>query len=527
MTTLTVLDPARSETLDARRTTRAPRHDLPPDLLRDASNRLSIVALVSGLLWMIGSALAHIVGITPSYQHVHDADSSHALVIPDVIVAGIVAVSFGLFFYARSATRNPRVIVNLGLGYMVLISVAMGQMFHWAPLPSTAQPTPMISWIGATLLLFAAILPATPGRTFAAGIFAASMNPVGMLIAKARGNWDFGPNINVLLMHYPDYLLVGVAVVISHIFTRLGEQVSEAREMGSYQLGDLLGRGGMGEVFRARHRMLARPAAIKLIRREMLMEGSAEMAEATVTRFRREAEAAASLQSPHTVALYDFGVTQDQTLYLVMELLDGFDLEALVRDHGPLPANRVVHIVCQICASLDEAHARGLVHRDIKPANIHVGRFSLRHDFVKVLDFGLVKAIGANDAEQMLKSAAGQTPGTPAYMAPEMALDKDVDGRADLYALGCVAYYALTGKLVFEASSAIQMLARHVCDPPQRPSDVTAQPVPSELESVLLTCLAKDPADRPPTAAALAQQLEAIQLEPWTEDQARGWWAAH
>jgi serine/threonine-protein kinase len=327
-------------------------------------------------------------------------------------------------------------------------------------------------------------------------------------------------------MHYPDYMLVGVAVAISHIFTSLGEQVSLAREMGSYQLGELIGRGGMGEVYLAKHRMLARPAAIKLIRREMLVEGSAQMAEATVTRFRREAQAAASLQSPHTVALYDFGVTHDQTLYLVMELLDGLDLEALVRDHGPLPANRVIHILRQACASLEEAHARGLVHRDVKPANIHVGRFSFKHDFVKVLDFGLVKAAGAGQDEHTLRTATGQTPGTPAYMAPEMALDKEVDGRADLYALGCVAYYALTGKLVFEATSAVQMLARHVCDAPAPPTERTGQPISPELERIVLACLAKAPGDRPPSAAALAQQLASVELERWTEEQARSWWAA-
>lgn len=158
-------------------------------------------------------------------------------------------------------------------------------------------------------------------------------------------------------MHYPDYLLVGVAVVISHVVTTLGRQVTKAREMGSYQLGELLGRGGMGEVYKASHRMLARPAAIKMIRPEML--GGTDSAEAAraIARFRREAEAAAHLQSAHTVDLYDFGVTEDKTLYLVMELLEGMDLESLVRQHGPMPAPRVVHVLRQVCDSLEEAHA--------------------------------------------------------------------------------------------------------------------------------------------------------------------------
>src|SRR5204863_3936278 len=211
---------------------------------------------------------------------------------------------------------------------------------------------------------FSAIVPSTRTKTLLAGLFAASMNPVAMLWARAQGYWDFGPASNALLMHYPDYLLVGVAVVISHVVTTLGRQVTKAREMGSYQLGELLGRGGMGEVYRATHRMLARPAAIKLIRPEMLRAQN-ESAQLTAQRFRREAEAAASLRSPHTVELYDFGVTEDQTMYFVMEMLDGMDLQSLVGAHGALPAARAIHILRQICDSLDEAHARGLVHRDI------------------------------------------------------------------------------------------------------------------------------------------------------------------
>ena len=239
--------------------------------------------------------------------------------------------------------------------------------------------------------MFAAIVPSTPAKTLLAGVLAVSMNPIGMWIARARGLWNFEAATDALLMHYPDYLLLGVAVVISHVVTGLGQQVAKAREMGSYQLGELLGRGGMGEVYHATHRMLARPAAIKLIRPEVIGGSDPAAAQLAVARFRREAETAASLRSPHTVELYDFGVTDDQTLYFVMELLEGLNLESLVRRHGPLPAGRVVHILRQVCASLEEAHERGLVHRDIKPANIHVGRMGLVYDFVKVLDFGLVK----------------------------------------------------------------------------------------------------------------------------------------
>jgi serine/threonine-protein kinase len=329
-------------------------------------------------------------------------------------------------------------------------------------------------------------------------------------------------------MHYPDYILVGAAVVITHVMTKLGQQVTKAREMGSYQLGELLGRGGMGEDYKATHRMLARPAAIKLIRTETLGAVDEEAAKLAITRFRREAEAAANLRSEHTVELYDFGVTDDGTLYLVMEFLNGMDLETLVRESGQLPAGRVIHILRQVCDSLEEAHALGLVHRDIKPANIHLGQVGLRHDFVKVLDFGLVKEVSkVSDVESSLATIPGQMAvGTPAYMAPEMALGEPVDGRADIYALGCVAYYLTTGQLVFEADKAFQMIAKHLQAAPVPPSLRTDRPVSPELESLILRCLAKDAKDRPQSASELAQALDWIPTDAWGEDKAKEWWEA-
>jgi serine/threonine protein kinase len=313
----------------------------------------------------------------------------------------------------------------------------------------------------------------------------------------------------VLLMHYPNYLMLGVAVVISHVVARLGQQVTKERELGSYRLGELLGRGGMGEVYRATHRMLARPAAIKLIRPEVLASSDDSMAQTATARFRREAEAAARLRSPHTVELYDFGVTEDGTLYLVMELLEGTNLELLVRQNGPLDPNRVVHILAQVCESLEEAHTYGLIHRDIKPANIHIGRLGLQDDFVKVLDFGLVRST-AGPSEESLTGAAGTTPGTPAYMAPEMAHDRTVDGRADLYSLGCVAYYLLTGHLVFEGDTPLQTILKHIQQPPEPPSERTDRTIPAELEALVLACLAKRPDERPRSAGDLGQRLAAI-----------------
>jgi serine/threonine-protein kinase len=418
--------------------------------------------------------------------------------------------------------------MDLALVYMIACAAGIGLMIHWGPPSATPLDSrPMITWTAPVILMFAALMPASPWKMLVAGFLAASMDPLGMVLAQAAGSHHFGPLRNAFIMHYPSYLLLGVAVVISNVVTRLGKQVAKEREMGSYQLGQLLGRGGMGEVYKATHRMLARPAAIKLIHPEVLAARDRKSAGLAVARFKREADAAAKLRSPHTVELYDFGQAEDGTLYFVMELLEGMDLETLVRQEGPLPEKRVIHILRQVCESLEEAHASGLVHRDIKPANIHVGRVGLRHDFVKVLDFGLVKSVTSPPGEDSMATAAGLTPGTPAYMAPEMALGEKVDGRADIYALGCVAYFVISGQLVFEATNGLQLIAKHLQDVPAPPSSRTELDVSPEFERVVLACLAKRPEDRPQTAAELDRMLAEVETEPWSEEDATHWWRTH
>jgi serine/threonine-protein kinase len=480
------------------------------------------MSLVAAGLWVIGTILGRLA--MPSMGGGESFLLS--LTMSDAIAAASVVVSLLLFAYTRTANRDPQRILDIGQGYMIVTALALGLTFHSGPILPTRSVSPEISWTGAVILMFSAIVPNTRTKTLFAGLAAASMNPLGMLWARAHGYWDFGPASNALLMHYPDYLLVGVSLVISHVVTRLGRQVAKAREMGSYQLGELLGRGGMGEVYKASHRMLARPAAIKLIRPEMLGGSDPAVAARAIARFRREAEAAAHLRSAHTVDLYDFGVTEDQTLYLVMEFLDGMDLESLVRLHGPMPAPRVIHVLRQVCDSLEEAHARGLVHRDIKPANIHLGRVGCREDFVKVLDFGLVKTPSA-DAAASLVTAENIIMGTPAYMAPEMAVGGHVDGRTDLYALGCVAYYLLTGQQVFSGDTPLKVITEHLQAAPIPPSERTELPIPAALEHLVLRCLAKKPEERPQNARQLAQSLDSIDGMRWSEEEAVRWWNLH
>jgi serine/threonine-protein kinase len=302
----------------------------------------------------------------------------------------------------------------------------------------------------------------------------------------------------------------------------LAAAASQGQEMGSYRLEELLGRGGMGEVWRASHRLLARGAAVKLIRADPGSD-SREL----LRRFEREARATAALRSPHTVNVYDYGTTEDGTFYYVMELLEGYDLETLVHRFGPLPPERAVFLLEQACHSLAEAHEGGLIHRDVKPANIYVCRYGIDSDFVKLLDFGLVKNPVA-DANSSV-THAGVIAGTPGYMSPEMGLGSpDVDWRTDIYALGCVAYWLLTGHRVFEEGSPMQILMDHVQKKPDPPSSRVPGGLPAEIDRIVLACLEKDPNNRPQTAAELAAELRAVpRTEDWSEERARRWWLAH
>jgi eukaryotic-like serine/threonine-protein kinase len=279
----------------------------------------------------------------------------------------------------------------------------------------------------------------------------------------------------------------------------------------------------MGEVWRARHRLLARPAAIKLIRCE---DPSAAPREQLVRRFQREAQVTARLRSPNTVQLFDFGVDDNGSFYYVMELLDGLDLHQIVKRFGPQPAERVIMLLRQACRSLAEAHERGLVHRDIKPANLFVTRLGCEYDYLKVLDFGIVKDQPAAGQEPTLLSAQGLLPGTPAFMAPELVFSESgVDGRADLYSLACAAYWALTGQLVFDAGSVAQMIVHHANTRPVPPSQMTELPIPRQLESILMTCLEKDPAKRVASALELEAALARVpSRDSWTNDRAQEWW---
>jgi serine/threonine-protein kinase len=349
---------------------------------------------------------------------------------------------------------------------------------------------------------------------------------IGLVLGSGAVSGHLPPELFFFGLVFPYLLVVGMAYVGARVVYNLGTEVKRARDLGSYSLEEKLGQGGMGEVWRARHRMLARPAAIKLIRPSFAGRNGVS-AEAS-RRFEREAQVIARLRSPHTVNLFDFGIAADGAFYYAMELLDGLDADSLVRRFGPMPFERVIYLLRQICHSLSEAQSCGLVHRDIKPANIFLCRYGEEYDFVKVLDFGIVGTVRDSGEASPMHTRENAPPGTPAFMAPEQAMGPELDGRADIYATGCVAYWLLTGQFVFSAESPMGLLLKHAQTPPPPASTRTSLPIPRSLDDLVLSCLAKDPADRPQSARELSLRLRDMEgADAWTQERAREWWVSH
>lgn len=434
----------------------------------------------------------------------------------------VVLWAFGLFALHRYKVLAPSTILWLGMAFEVFGAFAIAMIETLVPI-RPGEPVLGVSKLGVWIVAFGVFIPNRPLWTLLTALTAAATWPLAYAINAAQFQYDPAPL--GLLGVWPLFnLFMGLmAFFIGRQMYGMTLAAETALELGSYRLVARIGEGGMGEVWKANHQMLARTAAIKLIRTQA---ASGRQAHLVTRRFRREANAIATLQSPHTIYLYDFGVSEDGRFYYVMELLDGISLQTLVTTFGPQPASRVVPILRQICQSLEEAHRNGLVHRDLKPSNVMLCKLALSHDFVKVLDFGLAKCIDAT--EPSLLTVEGTTTGTPGYIAPEVAMGEPrVDGRADLYALGCIAYYLLTGELVFDDPNPMKMALKHVQTLPIPPSDRTELPIPADVERIVLRCLEKKVDDRPISAAELSSLLTACHVDPWTEEDAEVWWAHH
>jgi serine/threonine-protein kinase len=499
---------------------------LPTDLAAQATSRLYVLALLYAGVFFLAAFF-------PALWSARD----RAMLVstPFHWLPGALAIFVALVVAAiiRSPRLSFRAAATLALLFEIVSSygIAAAEFLTPAGIRLNDQSWIGLSWVAVWMLLFTILVPSTPKRSVLAGLAASSAVPVVAATSFAVFPPPLVPNPLqfFFIFVFPYLLVVGMAYVGARVLHALGTEVRKARELGSYQLLERIGAGGMGEVWRASHRLLARPAAIKLIRPSA--SPAIDAPDEVKRRFEREAQAIAQLRSPHTVNLFDFGIADDGTFYYVMELLEGLDADRLVRGFGPLPAERVVYLVRQMCHSLSEAESVGLVHRDVKPANIIVCRYGEDYDFVKLLDFGIVKALRdpvKYDPSATL-TAAHIVRGTPAFIAPEQALEAaTVDHRADIYAVGCVAYWLLTAQLVFTADSPMALVMHHAHTPPERPSSRTELPIPPALDDLVMTCLAKNPADRPQTARELVHRLDCVPLaNVWSEQRAREWWEQH
>jgi tRNA A-37 threonylcarbamoyl transferase component Bud32 len=500
---------------------------LPEDLLRDSARRLRVIALIYAggfLLATIAEALV-------------DPIARENIARFSWWGADLASIAFALMVAGLASNRriHPATVMNIGLVFEVVAAYGIAFSTYWGRYQGLEYvPEHLglfgLSYVAPWIMFFTIVSPNLPRRALIAAIAAGSSVPVTLLLTIRYGGTSIVLTPAVLINNIlvPYLMIVVTAWVGALVVYRLGTAVTKAREMGSYRLTERLGGGGMGEVWRAKHRMLARPAAIKLIRPDKLGGDDRDIQSTLRHRFEREAQATALMHSPHTIDVYDFGVTADGTFYYVMELLNGFDLETLVERFGPMPPERAVYLLRQVCDSLMEAHEHDLIHRDIKPANICLCRQGRPVDFVKLLDFGLVRPQKQYGPDDVKLTAEHEASGTPAYMAPEQALGDPVDGRTDIYAVGCVAYWLVTGQLVFQCDSPMTTMAHHLNKEPVPPSQCSDLPISKELDGLILSCLEKDPSRRPQTAQQLDALLSACALDKvWTPGLARDWWELH
>jgi serine/threonine-protein kinase len=500
----------------------------PPEVLEQVRGRVRLLSLLMLLAFAFDLVVysANWLAILAGYPAPTGFLETGGFQVINVVA---VAASAGLWWVARSRRVSATRLHTLGLAYEIIICFIIATITFWQYYVLNLM-LPNLTWVPVVIILFPLIMPGPPGRMLAAAVAAGATAPVALLLLEVTGKVVAAPDAYFQVTVHSAFA-VGFAYTGAQLVYGLGRAVTAAREFGSYHLVERLGQGGMGEVWRAQHRMLARSAAIKLIRPSVLSAARPGVSEEARRRFEREAQAIALLRSPHTVELFDFGLSTDGTFYYVMELLDGLDADTLVRRFGPVPAERAIYLLRQVCHSLSEAEAHGLVHRDVKPANIFVCRYGEDCDFVKVLDFGIAKPVGVGvDTEtEAALTQMNVVHGTPAFMAPEQALDRsNVDTRADVYSAGCVAYWLLTGKLVFTAETAMALLLHHAQTPPTPPSARTELPIPEALDQLVMSCLAKDPTERPQSARELSRRLAAVEgAGAWTEDRTRDWWTRH
>jgi serine/threonine-protein kinase len=453
-----------------------------------------IAFLISAVFYGVGQVLARLGRENPATL------AGHVALLVVLLLLG------GTWLYCRGGPRPEgtlralEVLLTLPLAMLVLI------------VPSGSIPEPelrgMVMLLAVNLILYtrSIFIPSSARRTLAVSTIAALPLAVYSLTSETVR----------LSVWKVMWLLAAITVATagSAVIYGLRREVRHARQLGQYTLEEKLGEGGMGVVYRASHAMLRRPTAVKLLKPE-------RMGEAGLRRFEREVQLTAGLSHPNTVTVFDYGRTPEGVFYYAMEYLEGLGLDRLVAADGPQPPARTVHILRQVLEALAEAHGVGLVHRDVNPGNVILCERGGLSDVAKVVDFGLVKDLEADGGT----THEGTLVGTPLYLAPEAIRSPDADARADLYSVGAVAYFLLTGRHVFEGNTIIEICGHHLHTPPTPPSERLGRPLPAALEAWVLACLEKDPARRPASASEAAVRLGRCGLAgEWTPDEARAWW---
>ncbi|MFO0795978.1 MAG: serine/threonine-protein kinase [Gemmataceae bacterium] len=481
----------------------------------------SRLLLVQVLTIAYAALLLAMTALTP------DDSQAHRDRIGDTLWVMLVLAGVGAAVVGRAPRMSLRALRGWELFHFGTQAAYCG-LFRYVTLvrATTEMPSVEVGFRGAitlfgitTLILaYGVLIPNTPRRSLVVVLGLAAVPFLALAAAVAANpvlRWEHAPPLalqaaaNLLI---PAAIAVFAAARADALQRRAFEAERRAERVGQYALKRKLGEGGMGEVWLAEHALLKRPCAVKFVRPEAAAHPAA------AARFEREVRAVTGLSHVNTVRVYDYGRADDGSFYLVMEYLDGPTLEALVRDAGPLPPGRAVYLLRQLCGALAEAHAAGLVHRDLKPGNVIVAALGGERDVAKLLDFGLVQDLAADPDARLTR--AGTVMGTPAYMSPEQAAgEADVDARSDVYSLGAVAFFALAGRPPFQAKGLGQLLAAHRSQPAPPLADVRAG-VPADLAAVVARCLAKAPAERFPSAAALGQALTSCACAGWSPDRA-------
>jgi serine/threonine-protein kinase len=461
--------------------------------------RLALLSAISAATTVVFYLVAQImVHLGPEYPW---PAAAHGFSLITLTLTG------GAWLYCRGE-RRPAGLLR-GLEGLLVVGIGLLVLFISPAVIPEPELRTMVMLLAVTLILYARsiFIPSSPVRTLVVSTAAALPLAAYALATETvrLGVWKVM------------WLLAAIAVATagSAVIYGLRREVRAARQLGQYTLEEKLGEGGMGVVYRARHAMLRRPTAVKLVKPE-------RAGESVLRRFEREVQLTAGLSHPNTVSIFDYGRTPDGIFYYAMEYLEGLTLEELVAADGPQPSGRTVHILHQVLGALAEAHGVGLVHRDIKPGNIILCERGGVSDVAKVMDFGLVKELETQGA----MTQDGTLIGTPLYLAPEAIRSSAADARADLYSLGAVAYFLLTGQHVFDGRTVVEICSHHLHTPPTPPSDRLGRPLAADLEAWVLACLEKEPSRRPRSASVAAGRLDRCVLEEqWTPEAGRSWWA--